>query len=452
MARAHPSGDVPECPFAFYRISLELARAGLDSAETLARARQLWAEWKVQPQFTVDQQMNHLFSSLALGGAPRSPLSVLPSTAAPTNGSHSASVATSATSMASVAGPSSAVAGKAAPEAALGPASPAPTNGVPLAPNAWAALPSVRQRLREGMPVELFADGLTLLRHDGAPMVLRARAPESPQPTITVGAPLAAALGAAESGVRSEEEAESTEAAQLGTARGNGVARGGGAAAVGAREAALPLSQAASARRLSGDAGLLYSSRGDVARLVGLFALMSVAAALILIACCVPSSLVKRPSGCGVSLLILVSVPLATIWILSSLFPHSVFSVLSLRSAAVSPYCSMALLFVTQHKSGTIMAKSAAAAINRVLPWHCARASQLDHNCPLGTEPLALKRPRRFAKQRLDVDPEGACRLRLPRQVCVIHLQRHPLDLIVSGYLYHRAGAPGNYYDQLWLR
>ena len=110
--------------------------------------------------------------------------------------------------------------------------------------------------------------------------------------------------------------------------------------------------------------------------------------------------------------------------------------------------CASPLLLYTAHKTGTILAKHLAAAVNEQLKLPCHAVLQVDYNCPpeIGAPAPALLRRRR---RRLDDEGTAPCVLR-PRG-CVALIARDPRELVVSGFLYHRNGAPDNKYDQSWL-
>ena len=110
--------------------------------------------------------------------------------------------------------------------------------------------------------------------------------------------------------------------------------------------------------------------------------------------------------------------------------------------------CAQPLLLYTAHKTGTILAKHLAAAVNMQLGLSCRAALQVDYNCPpdVGAPPAELLRHRR---RRLDDEGTMPCLLR--PHGCLALIARDPRELVVSGYLYHRRGAPDNAYDSTWL-
>ena len=103
---------------------------------------------------------------------------------------------------------------------------------------------------------------------------------------------------------------------------------------------------------------------------------------------------------------------------------------------------------VGRHKTGTILAKDFAAAVNVQLRRSCQAVIQVDYNCPpdIGAPPAKLLLGR---KRRLDDEGRTPCIMR-PRG-CVALIARDPRELVVSGFLYHRRGAPDNRYDRTWL-
>jgi len=103
------------------------------------------------------------------------------------------------------------------------------------------------------------------------------------------------------------------------------------------------------------------------------------------------------------------------------------------------PECDRKLLIWAHHKTGTVMGRSAVRALNTALDELCTNASwsQVGFEC----EPRSEDRLRKMIRpQQGNVD-----NVRTGGDLCVLHLTRNPLEVIVSGYLYHQRA------DEKWV-
>lgn len=112
------------------------------------------------------------------------------------------------------------------------------------------------------------------------------------------------------------------------------------------------------------------------------------------------------------------------------------------------------ILVYTQHKSGTMMARSAVAGINLLLPRRC-KARVQDYNCPPQTAlprvpslagGVALKTTRAVHSL-----IGASCQLP-PLSQCVAHIARDPFEMVLSGYGYHRSETAPSSWDRIWLQ